>query len=133
MSEQNVARLRPVLAEWERGDFTAGTDIISPDVVLSAFNAPERTVVCHGWEEIRRYLREFLTTWRSYRIEVDRLTPLDDLAVLLEGRQRGVGKGSGVETVDSLYIVFQFDRDQIVAMHWHVDRDGALEAAGLSE
>jgi hypothetical protein len=80
-----------------------------------------------------RYLREFFAQWRHYRIEVESLTPLDDSTVLLEGRQYGIGKRSGAETVDSLNVVFKFDQVRVVAMYWHPDRAEALKAAGFSD
>jgi hypothetical protein len=87
-------------------------------------------VICHGWEEMGRYLREFFAQWRHYRIEVETLTPLDDSTVLMEGYQYGIGKRSGAEAVESLNVVFKFDQVQVVAMYWHPERSEALEPLG---
>lgn len=38
---------------------------------------------------------------------------------------------SGLEIRESLFIVFRFASDQLVEMHWHPKREGALQAAGL--
>lgn len=130
MPEEKLERLRPILAEWERGNFAPGAEVLAPDVWLSAF-VPDGMVVAHGWEEISRFLREFLAQWSSYRIEVESLEELDDSAVLMEGRQYGTGKASGVEIADSLNIVFSFEGGRVVAMYWHPERAGALGAAGL--
>ena len=132
MSRPPAERLRPVLAEWERGNFEAGWDLLSPSIVLSAF-VPDGTVVCHGAQEISRYLAEFFAQWRDYRIKVETVSPLDDSTVVVEGRQIGVGKGSGIEINESLTIVFRFAGDQLAAMHWHPQREEALKAAGLDQ
>lgn len=47
------------------------------------------------------------------------------------GRQLGIGRSSGVEVTQSLYIVFRFADERLTEMHWHMSREGALEAAGL--
>jgi len=126
-----MERLRATLAEWEGGNFAAGAEILAPDVTLSSFIS-DGTVVTHGWDEMGRYLREFFAQWSDYRIEVNELSALNDSTVLMEGRQHGVGKTSGIEITESLNIVFEFDRGQVVAMYWHPRREGAFEAAGLS-
>jgi ketosteroid isomerase-like protein len=133
MSQENLERVRPLLAEWERGNFAAGGEILSPEVVLSSFVPGEEMVIVRGFAEIEVFLREFFEQWRSYRIEIDDVTSRGDNAVLAEGRQFGTGKTSGVETVDLLSIVFEFERDRIIAMYWHPNRGEALEAAGLEE
>jgi ketosteroid isomerase-like protein len=132
MSRENVERLRPTLAEWERGNFAAGTELLSPDVTLSAF-VPDGWVVARGWEEIGQFLREFFAQWSNYRIEVHELEAVDDSTVMMEGRQIGIGSASGVEITDSLNIVFEFEGDRVVAMYWHPVREAALESAGLLE
>lgn len=132
MPRQRIERLRPTLGEWERGNFAAGADILSPDVVLSSF-VPGGMVVSRGWEEVGEHLRDVFGQWANYRIEVEHLTEVDDSNVLMEGRQYGVGKRSGIEIADSLHIVFRFTDDRITAMYWHPDRPEALKAAGLSE
>ena len=129
MSTDNVERLRPVLAEWERGNFAAGADLLASSVVLSAF-IPDGTVVCRGREEVERFVAEFFAQWRDYRIKVDALAAVDNATVLLEGRQVGIGTGSGIAIEESLAIVFKFDHDQVAGMYWHPQREQALTAAG---
>jgi hypothetical protein len=132
MSQLRIERLRATLGEWERGNFAAGADILSPDVVLSSF-IPDGMVVSHGWEEVGEQLREVFSQWASYRIEVERLIAMDDSNVLMEGRQYGVGKRSGIKISDALYVVFRFTGDRVTEMYWHPDRAEALKAAGLPE
>lgn len=130
VSPGNVELLRPILAEWEGGNFAAGTNMRGPEVELSTFIRGGK-VLCHGTDEIDRYLGEFFAQWRDYHITVERLQPLDEATVVLEGHQHGVGKGSGAKTTDALTIVFKLDRERITVMHWHRQREEALNAAGL--
>ena len=64
-------------------------------------------------------------------IEVEQLTDLDDANVLMEGRQYGLGRRSGIRIADRLHIVFHFTDDRVTRMYWHPDREEALKAAGL--
>jgi ketosteroid isomerase-like protein len=130
MENEHVDRLRPTLAEWQRGNFAAGADVLSPDVVLSSF-VSDGFVVSEGWEQIGSHLRDVFEQWRDYRIEVERLVALDDVNVLMEGRQYGLGKRSGIRIEDSLHIVFRFTGDRVTEMFWHPRREEVLEAAGL--
>jgi SnoaL-like domain len=125
-----IERLRPTLSEWERGNFAAGAEILSPDVLLSGLVA-DGMVDSRGFEEMAEFLRDFFGQWANYRIEVNQLTPVDDSHVVMEGRQHGVGKHSGIQISESLYIVFCFQDDRVTEMYWHMDRAEALKAAGL--
>ncbi len=131
MPQERIDRLRAVLGEWERGNFAAGAEILSPSVVLSSF-VPGGPVVSHGWAAVGRHLRDdVFKQWASYRIEVERLTAVGDSHVLMEGRQYGLGRQSRIEVEDRLHIVFRFSGDVVTEMYWHPDRDEALKAAGL--
>jgi ketosteroid isomerase-like protein len=130
MDNRHVESLRPTLTEWERGNFAAGADVLSPDVVLHSF-VSDGFVVSKGWEEIGSHLRDVFGQWRDYRIEAERLTALDDSTVLMEGRQYGLGKRSEIRIEDSLHIVFRFTGDRVTEMYWHPRREEVLDAAGV--
>jgi hypothetical protein len=132
MPAEGIERLSATLEEWERGNFAAGAEILAPDVHASWF-IPGGMVDSHGWEEMGRRLHEVFEQWADYRIEVRRLAEVDDEHVLMEGRQHGVGKSSGIEITDELYVVFRFGGDRVTAMYWHPDCAEALRAAGIGE
>jgi hypothetical protein len=131
MSKELIDRLRPTLAEWERGNLLAGGEVLSPDVEVHLF-VPGGIVVSRGLEEVVGRLRDdVFGQWGEYRIEVGRLVAIDATHVLLEGRQFGVGKRSGIEIADSLHVVFTFGGDRVTEMYWYPERADALAAAGL--
>jgi ketosteroid isomerase-like protein len=131
MPSKLAERLRPTLAEWERGNFAAGGEIISSDVLLSFFS-PEGMIASRGVDKVAGRLREIFEQWGDYRIEVDDLDELEDSVVLMSGKQHGLGKRSGIRIDDSLYVVFRFEDDLITEMYWHIERSEALRAAGVS-
>lgn len=121
-------RLSPLLRKWARGDFTGWDEVFSSDLLLTAFNAAGPGQA-RGPEEIGNYLRGFFQQFSDYRIEVGHLEQLTNQTLLMEGRQFGTGRLSGLEIDETLYIVFRFDFGQLTEMHWHPKREGALEAA----
>jgi ketosteroid isomerase-like protein len=124
--------LAPILARWAHGDFSGWDECFAPDLLLTAFD-PDGAHQARGPEEIGTYLRSFFRQFRDYRIEVEQLEQLSDDTLLMQGRQLGTGRLSGLEIEDDIYIVFRFTAGQLTETHWHPRREGALEAAGLRE
>jgi hypothetical protein len=64
VSQQNVERLQVVYAEWAKGNFHAGLDLLDPAVVFRAFDAFEdEDLKCRGPEAIADFL-----TFREGRV-----------------------------------------------------------------
>jgi ketosteroid isomerase-like protein len=131
VAETQDQLLAPILERWGRGDFSGWDERFAPDLLLTGFDADGQHRA-RGPEEISDFLRRFFRQFRDYRIEVGRLRQVSEDVVLMEGRQLGTGRLSGVEVRDTLYIVFRFDSGRLTEMHWHPSREGALEAAGVS-
>ena len=104
----------------------------APDLLLTGYDS-DGTHRARGPEEITDYLRGFFEQFRDYRVEAHGLEQLDGETVLMEGRQFGTGRLSGLEIDETLYIVFRFSSGRLAEMHWHLAREGALEAAGLAD
>ena len=123
--------LAPVLERWESGDFRTWGECFAPDLLVTGFDGDGQHRA-RGPAEITGYLSTFFEQFRDFRIEVGSLEALSEDVLLMEGRQFGTGRLSGLDIEESLYIVFRFESDQLVEMHWHPKREGALAAAGLS-
>ena len=131
MSEEDVESLRPLLAEWAKGNFWAAPEFLAPDVTFRA--AMPANFVAHGLEETALRMLDVLEEWSDYRIEAEELEDLGKDTVLAAGRQRGTGKLSGAEADYPIFILFQFRGNEVVDVYLEGTRDAALEAAGLSE
>jgi len=123
-------RLEPILERWEEGDFGGWDESFAPDLLLTGFDA-DGAHRARGPEEINAYLRRFFRQFRDYRVKMQDLEQLDDESALMKGRQYGIGRLSGLEVDEVLYIVFRFSSGRLTEMHWHIDREAALAAAGL--
>lgn len=126
-----TAIVQPLIDRWERGDFTPPPDLLSPDLVLTGFTGVDNRA--EGPEQIAAYLRQFFAEWQDYRMDAHRVTPLDEQHVLIEGRQLGIGRASGLEIDENLFVVIVVVDGLVTGIHWHAYRDGAFSAAGLAD
>jgi hypothetical protein len=127
-----IQAIRPLVEAWERGDFGPRPEATTEDIVVSGLTADGHEQV-QGADEIDAYMRRIFEQFREYRIDVAAITELGGSHVLLEGHQYATGRSSGVETADSLFIVFAVRDGRVSEAHWHARRDGALAAAGLED
>ena len=129
MLEDKRELLRPVLAEWAKGNLWAGAELMAPDITFRA--AMPADIVARGLEETVRRVLELLAHWSDYRIEAEELEDLGEDSVLAAGRQRGRGKLSGAEVDYPIFIVWKFRENEVIGVYFEGTRHAALEAAGL--
>ena len=60
------------------------------------------------------------------------MSALEEDLVLVYGRQVGVGRTSGLEISEPVFVAIRLRDGMISGHHWHVDRDQALAGAGLT-
>src|SRR2546426_120641 len=82
MSQEKRELLRPVLAEWAKGNLWAGAELMAPDITFRA--AMPADIVARGLEETVRRVLELLAHWSDYRIEAEELEDLGEDSVLAE-------------------------------------------------
>jgi hypothetical protein len=131
MSQEKLELLRPVLAEWAKGNFWAAAELLAPDITFRA--AMPANFVAQGLEETARLLLDFLDQWSDYRIEADEVEDLGEDSVLVVGRQRGRGKLSGAEGDYPIFVVWKFRENEVIGVYLEGTRHAALEAAGLRD
>ena len=73
MSHDNVEVVRGIYAEWGQGNFRAGTDLFDSDVVLVIRAEFPDAGAYVGPDEIRGYMRHFLSSWTDAVIEAEAL------------------------------------------------------------
>jgi len=130
MSQEKRELLRPVLAEWAKGNLWVGAELMAPDITFRA--ASPANFVAQGLEETARQVLDLLAHWSDYRIEAEELEDLGEDSVLVVGRQHGTGKLSGAEVDYPIFIVWKFRANEVVGVYFEGTKDAALEAAGLS-
>jgi ketosteroid isomerase-like protein len=132
MSEENVEIVRRIFDGWATGDFGAGLTDLDPDVVFVVRHPFPEAVETVGPDGIRDYMRRFLENWETYAVEARDLQAVG-ATVVADAVQHGEGKASGIEMEQPFFMVFSFLGGKIVRIESILNRDEALEAAGLRE
>jgi ketosteroid isomerase-like protein len=132
MSQENVEVVRRIFDGWATGNFGAGLTDLDPDVVFVVRHPFPEAVETVGLGGIRDYMRRFLENWETYAVEARDLQAVG-ATVVADAVQHGEGKASGIEMEQPFFIVFSFLGGKIVRIESILNRDEALEAAGLRE
>ena len=82
-----------------------------------------------GFEGVRRFWGEFLSTWESYRVEVLRLYDAGDRVAVVV---RIVGRAHGLEIEETRSSLLTIRDGRVVHVQSFATPEGAPEAAGLS-
>jgi ketosteroid isomerase-like protein len=139
MSQENVEIVREVYERFSEGDFRASVDLLDPHVVLvlGPEFAPYLMVstddgALYGIEAVAAYTRSFLEDQMHLTMEAEEILAAGD-TVLVDVRQRGVGRASGVPTEMRYFTLWTFRGHRVIRLESFGERADALEAAGLSE
>jgi ketosteroid isomerase-like protein len=132
MSQETVEIVQRIFDSWATGDFGAGLADLDPEVVFVVRHPFPEAVETIGPDGIKQYMRRFLDNWETYAVEARDLQAVGD-TVVADAMQRGEGKASGIEMEQQFFMLFTFREGKIVRIESVLDRDQALEAAGLRE
>ncbi|MGI8462094.1 MAG: nuclear transport factor 2 family protein [Solirubrobacterales bacterium] len=89
--------------------------------------------IYRGVEACRQYLEQFVQSFDEFVFEAEDMIGLDDGRVLSLLRIKSRGKGSGASVELHAGWLFTFRVGHVVKIEAFLDREEALEAAGLSE
>ncbi len=132
MSQENLEVVQRFAYCWSRGDWEGSEAFVDPDVEQHpTVGGVEGGRVLRGVDEIRRDYEEVEETWDEHRVEPEEFIDAGDRIVLLH-REYQRGRSSGVELEIDAAVVFDLRDGRIVRVQGYMDRDAALEAAGVS-
>jgi ketosteroid isomerase-like protein len=103
-------------------------DLVHPDAEWITTWAPEPF---RGEEELLRGTEDWVEAGNEWRLQAEDLTPATSDRVLTVLRVSIRGSGSGVPVEQRLYSICGIRDGQIALIHDFLDREEALEAAGL--
>jgi ketosteroid isomerase-like protein len=134
MSQENVELVRDSLKASADGDLDATAEFWDADINWRAIEgAPDDVGEMHGPERLRRYLGELLEIFDNVTIVPEELLDVGDDRVVAVLRLAGRAKLSGLETELRFAVVYTLRDGKIVRGREYIDREQALQAAGLSE
>ncbi len=134
MPQKNVEIARRAAEAYNRRDIdTFFAEFATPDLEWWPARARAFGGDCYrGRDGIERFLAETAETWEALQTVPEEFRDLGD-RVLVLGRLKGRGKGSGVP-VDQLFVnILDFRGGRVWRSRVYFDRDEAMRAAGVTE
>jgi ketosteroid isomerase-like protein len=125
----NLALVRSIYAEWERGEFNPRPRWADPAIEFEVPDGPEPST--RTGQASAPGIEAFLNLWEELRFEADEYRELDDGSVLVLSRMTGRGKGSGVEVDQRRASLFHVGDGKVTRLALYWDRDRALSDLGL--
>ena len=135
MSEENIDAMRRGAEAFNRRDLDAMLEEVDSEIEWAAalpVILGGETTVSRGHEAVREMFRELFDVLDEIRVEYTDVRDLGD-RLFCAGHLWTRGRESGVETESPYFAVVGMKNGKAVRMSTYLDRDEALEAAGLSE
>ena len=132
MSRENVEVARRFTEAYAAEDLPTTFDLLAEDHVLVVAADHPHSGVYRGHAGVREYFRSWLGAWTDRTWDIESVTA-EGGDVVVVGRERLRGKGSGVVTERRSAVVHSVRDGKIVRTRLYSNPREALEAAGLRE
>jgi len=130
MSQEKVEIVREGYEGWQRRrqlDF----DLLDPEIVWVMHGTPAGEVTYKGWEGVRKWFAEQDDAWSDQWWEVEDVRETPDGRVLALVIAHAIGRGSEVPVRLPLANIWTIEEGRATRFEMFIDRNAALEAAGL--
>jgi ketosteroid isomerase-like protein len=132
MSEENVEIVRRIYDEIVASP-EAVRELYASDYELDVTDIGPDIGVIRGFDAANEALRSYFETFEDFYIQIEEVVHADEERVVTDVHDGGRMPGSDSEVRNHRFHVFAFREGKVVRFSSHLDRDRALEAAGLSE
>jgi len=134
VSSANLDLVQSIHAAWERGDFSSA-EWAHPDIEYENVGGPSPGSWT-GRAGMAEGMRDFLSAWKDFRVNVDQYRELDGERVLALTSYSARGKKSGLElgqmwTKAALLFHVRGGKVTRIVSYW--DRENALADLGLAQ
>src|SRR5688572_16755623 len=129
--ETNLAVLLRFIEAFNRRDMDLVVADIHPEAELYEWPEAPGARSYRGPDGLRRALEVWFEAWEWMQVEIQDTQEIDD-RILVTLHQRAKGKGSEVEVEIDTYNVYAFDKGKGTKVELFLNREDALEAAGLT-
>jgi ketosteroid isomerase-like protein len=134
MSQENVGIARTAFEALNRGGFDEALEFVDPEV---EFEPPDETLErpssFKGHDALRERWRTLMEPFEGLRLEPVEFIDVDDERVITVFRIRVRGKASEVPVEAQPAYLLAIRNGKIIRMRAYLQREQALEAAGLRE
>jgi ketosteroid isomerase-like protein len=132
MSQENVEIVRRCCDASARGDWEEAITMVDAEIEYDLTTFPEGRVY-HGHPGIREAFRIWLGAFDDYTQEYSEIIDAGGADVVVIGKERGRGKGSGVPVEQDVFAVWTLKHGKAIRIRFFSDRAAALEDAGPDE
>ncbi len=132
MSEENVEIVRRVYDQIVASP-EAVRDLVAADFEVDLSDIAPDIGVIRGFDAYLQAIRPYFETFKDFWVEVDEVVHADEERVVTEVHDGGRMPGAGSEVRNHRFHAFAFRDGRLIRFSAHLDRNQALEAAGLSE
>ena len=138
MSEENLATLRRGYEVFTRGDplvlAEVARELATPDIEWGATGTfPGVEGRYQGPEAMQDWMETIRSAWEEFEVTLDEVLHEGGDVVVVTERLRGRGRGSGAEVEMRIFSTYWFEGGKIRRRDAFIERQEALEAAGLEE
>ncbi len=133
MSEENVEVVRRFIDAINRRNADDWAAVVAPELEFQSLFVGIEGRTYRGPESGRRYFGDLADAWDSFHVEIEDSVDLGGDRVLTSARYQGRGKASRAETEAHIWAVNVVRDGKVVSARTYLNRDAALEAAGLRE
>ena len=133
MSREKVELVRRNYEAFSRGDFDAWLESVREDAELHEVSEIPDTAVYRGHKGLRRWAETLMQLVSEWQWTPEEFVYQGDDAVLVRARMTARSAGGGVPFEQVIFHLIEFQEDKIVCLRGFLDREVALEAAGLRE
>ena len=134
MSQENVEVVVDTLKRVTDGGVDALAEFWDPGIKWRAAEGEIDDVgELHGPEAVRRHFQDWFDMFDDVTVVAEELIDAGDDRVVAVQRMTGRAKVSGIKTEIRFSVVYTFGDGKIVSGREYMDKEQALEAAGLRE
>jgi ketosteroid isomerase-like protein len=130
MSKENVEIVLRGVAAMNRGDAEAFNALCDARFEMRLVGAVGEPVSYVGADGVFEFFHDMGETWAEWGFEVEEARDLDE-QVLITGRQRGLGRVSGVEVDSPRACVIAVRDGAVTEIRYFTEPAEAFKAAGL--
>jgi len=129
--QQHRELLRNFYDALNRDDLDAALRLCGEDVEV--YQAPDvvASMPAKGHKDVATYLHGWFESWHAYEPEPEEFIEAGDQVVVMV-HLKARGKGSRFEIEEHMADVFTVEKGKITRLRFYVDRDVALQSAGVS-
>jgi ketosteroid isomerase-like protein len=132
VTAENVAIVRAGYEAFERGDFEAAIAVSSPEAVTHRAPPQPDAGTWHGADGLLRALADWTADMDRFEMTIEGYTDANDTQVIVELRQRAVGRTSGAPVEGTFWLVHTLAERKVVRTDIFAREQHAHELTGLT-